>query len=160
MEYSIIAAIGKNNELGKDNKLIFRDKRDMQFFKETTLGNNVIMGRKTYESIGRPLPKRENFVLTHNTNLILPGVYIFNDLESLTNYLLLEDKENFIIGGAKIYEQFLPYSDKLYLTEIDKEEKDADAFFPDFNKDKFDKELLDEYVEEGTKYKHVLYRRK
>lgn len=134
---SLIAAIGKNRELGYKNKLIFNIPKDMANFKKMTTGHVVIMGRKTYESIGRPLPNRVNIVITRDEKYEFPEKVIRVDsveraLEEAKKY---EGEEAFVIGGAQIYEQFLPYADKIYLTIIDKDVKDADAFFPEYEKE-------------------------
>jgi dihydrofolate reductase len=132
---SIIAAIGKNRELGKDNKLLWRIPEDMKRFKDLTLGQVVIMGRKTYESLPtkfRPLPDRINIVVTKSQNWKMPGCLISNSLDEAILKAKEFKKEIFIIGGASIYSQGLKYADKLYLTLVDKEYPDADVFFPDY----------------------------
>jgi dihydrofolate reductase len=132
---SIIAAIGKNRELGKDNKLLWRIPEDMKRFKDLTSGQVVIMGRKTYESLPkkfRPLPDRINIVVTKNQNWKMPGCLISNSLDEAILKAKEFNKEIFIIGGASIYSQGLKYADKLYLTLVDKEYPDADVFFPDY----------------------------
>lgn len=157
---NIIAAIGKNRELGKENKLVFRIKEDMEFFKKMTLGQTVIMGRKTLESIGHPLPGRINVVISrHNLSEtdengnVLNGIITEQDPEAL--FRRLNEKENFfVIGGASIYKQALPYADNLYLTEID-ETTDADCYFPQFDKSKYSKEVL----QKGDNFEIVKYRR-
>lgn len=153
---SIIAAIGKNRELGKDNGLLWNLPEDLKFFKDTTTGYPVVMGRKTFESIGRLLPKRENIVLTKG-NLEVDGLKVFNDFDLLYDYI--KNKDVFIIGGASLYNMFMPYADNLYLTLVD-DEKDADVYFPEFNEENYEKEILSEHQDNGVSYKHVLYRRK
>lgn len=137
LHLSLIAAIGKNRELGRENKLIFDLKKDMAHFKEKTFGHVVIMGRKTFESIGRALPNRVNIVVsrdkefkTHHEVKIVSSVEKALDLAKK-----YEEEEVFVIGGAQIYEAFLPYADKLYLTIVDKNVNDADAFFPEYEND-------------------------
>ncbi|MBR4177835.1 MAG: dihydrofolate reductase [Bacilli bacterium] len=159
MSYSIIAAIGKNNELGKDNGLIWHLPGDLKFFKETTTGKTIIMGRKTFESLPRMLPNRHHIVISRCNNF--PSeVEVYNSLEDLLDAKKGIDEELFVIGGASIYKLFLDYSDKLYLTEIDAECKDADAYFPSFNKEEWDKEELFSNEDNDISYKHVLYKRK
>ena len=151
---NIIAAIGKNRELGLNNKLIWHIKEDMDYFKKVTTGYIVVMGRKTFESIGRPLSNRENVVITRN-NLDIEGVKIEHD-----RYKILEYNEKvFIIGGESIYSFFLPYADNLYLTEID-EEALADSFFPEFNKEDYEEETIGEGIDNDIKYKFKKYKRK
>ncbi len=134
---SMIAAIGKNRELGRDNSLIFDLKKDMEHFRKVTLGHTVIMGRKTFESIGRALPDRTNIVISRDREFQSHhDIKIVSTVEeALEEAKKYEEKEVFVIGGAQIYELFLPYADKLYLTIVDKQVKDADAFFPEYEKD-------------------------
>ena len=158
MSYSIIAAVGKNNELGKDNHLIWYLPNDLKFFKETTMNKSIIMGRNTFQSLPRLLPNRHHIVLSSSTNFPEEVEVYRNLIELLSAY---EDcpEELFVIGGASIYRQFIDYSDKLYLTEVDAECKDADVFFPTFDKMNYDREVLKENSDNGIAYKHVLYRR-
>lgn len=127
---SLIAAIGKNNELGKKNALLWSLPVDMKHFRETTKGHTVIMGQKTFESIGRPLPNRRNIVLTQDKNLKLDGVEIVYSVEEAEN-LLDKDTENFVIGGGMIYKLFIDKADRLYITHVDASFPDADTFFPE-----------------------------
>lgn len=129
---SIIAAIAKNGIIGKDNDLPWDLKEDMKRFKKITLGKPVIMGRKTFESIGKPLPKRENIVLTRKKELKFPGCKTFNSIEKVLQFVK-DYPEAMVIGGASIYKQFLPFAKKMYLTIIDKEFK-GDTYFPTYNK--------------------------
>lgn len=143
---SIIAAIASGNRaLGKNNKLIYKIHEDLERFKKLTSGHVVIMGRKTFESIGRPLPNRMNIVVTSEpSKLEGRGVFAVNSLREAF-YLAdeREKKEVFVIGGAQIYEQAMWRADKLYLTIVEDNPKDADTFFPDyaeFKKVVFEKE--------------------
>lgn len=134
MILSLIAAIGKNNELGKGNTLLWKLPADMQYFIKTTSGHPVIMGRKTFESIGKPLPNRKNIVITRDRNYKKDGVEIVHSLEEALGRArtpLAQDEEIFIIGGAEIYKQAMPIVDKLYITHIEAEDKNADVFFPE-----------------------------
>lgn len=132
---SIIAAIGKNRELGKDKKLLWHIPEDMKRFKELTHGHAVIMGRKTFESIGRPLPNRLNFIISRDPNYTPNGVAIVcSSLEdALEKAKEREVNEIFIIGGGQIYKEALVVSDKLYLTVVDASFPDADTYFPEYN---------------------------
>lgn len=156
---SIIAAIGRNNELGLNNDLLWHLKGDMNFFRTLTSGKIVVMGRKCFESLPGILPNRENVIVTRNSDYLVAGAKIFHDIKDVINYIENSDNDVFIIGGAKIYEEFLPIVENLYLTEID-DVKEADVFFPDFNKDNYDKEILDVNEEDGVKYTFSLYRKK
>ncbi len=133
---SIIAVIGKNRELGKDNRLLWHIKEDMVRFKNLTSGQVVIMGRKTYESIpdkNRPLPGRINIVVTRNRAWTPLGCLATHSIEEAIEKAKEFNKEIFIIGGAQIYNLGIKYADKLYLTLVDKKYPDADAFFPDYS---------------------------
>ena len=129
MILSLIAAIGKNNELGKGNRLLWHMPADMKHFREVTVGHPIIMGRKTFESLGRPLPNRRNIVITRDKTYTSHGVYIVNSLEEAIEQIKDED-EVFIIGGAEIYKQAINIADKLDITEIDTTDETADVFFP------------------------------
>ena len=141
---SMIAAIGKNNELGKNNDLIWRFKEDMNFFKEQTMGKPMAMGYKTFYSLrgGKPLPGRKHIVLTSRNLEENDQVVIVRSLEELLEYIETYKDEVMIIGGASIYKAMIDYADKLVLTEIDAEDKNADAYFPTFNEEYWLKEEL------------------
>lgn len=158
MTISMIAAVGKNLELGKNNDLIWHFSADMKFFKNTTTGNTVVMGRKTFESLPHALPNRRNIVLTNNKDLKIEGVEICYTIDEVLE--LCKNDNVFIIGGGKIYSQFLEYSDKLILTEIDDTCDDANVYFPQFDKALYKKEILSENEEKGIKFEHVVYERK
>jgi len=126
---SLIAAIGKNNELGKSNTLVWDMSADMKYFRDKTKGHTVIMGRKTFESIGRPMPNRQNIIITRDKNYKAEGVEVVNSLEEALGRTQGK-QEIFIIGGAEIYKQSMSIADRLYITHIDAEDKKADTFFP------------------------------
>lgn len=130
---SLIAAIGKNRELGKDNKLLWHIPEDMKRFKNLTTGHVVIMGRKTYESIGKALPNRINIVITKDRNYHAPNCTIVHSLDEAIHIAKEKEKDEiFIIGGGQIYQQTMPYVDRLHLTVIDAS-ADADTFFPNYS---------------------------
>lgn len=153
---SIIAAIGQNRELGKDNALVFHIKEDMQFFKATTTGHPVLMGKKTLESIGRPLPHRDNYVAAFATEDLPDGVKPVHDLIAFLKQHQDTPEEIFVIGGATIYRLALPYAKTLYLTEI-AATADADAFFPDFDQSKYSREVIKKGKENDLTYAFVKY---
>lgn len=150
----LIAAIGKNGELGRDNCLMWNLPGDMKFFRTATAGKTVIMGRKTYESIGRPLPKRRNIIISRSPELIIGGAEVVSSLEAA---IKLCEGDAYIIGGASVYKESLPLADEIILTEIDKCFDEADVFFPEFNKNLYKREILGEGCDEGTSYTHVKY---
>lgn len=161
---SLIAAIGKKRELGRGSALLWRIPEDLKRFKSLTTGHPVVMGRKTFESIGRPLPARTNIVVTRDEKWQVPGALATHSLgEALEEArqapgggLPAQAGETFIIGGAQIYEQALPFADRLYLTLIEAEASDADAFFPAYET-LFTKKLSEEPGEfEGLRYRWVV----
>ncbi len=125
---TIIAAIAKNNALGKDNKLIWHLPADLKRFKKVTSGHHVIMGRKTYESLGRPLPNRTNIIISRNKNYIANDCVVVHSLTDAIQAAAI-DNNPFILGGAEIYKQAMEVADILDLTFVH-HEFDADAFFP------------------------------
>ncbi len=125
---SIIVAMGKNQVIGKEGKIPWHIKSDMQHFKTITMGHTVIMGRKTAESIGKALPQRLNVIISRNKELFIAGFKTVNSLEEAFEYAD-KDSEVFIIGGAEIYSLALPYTQKIYVTEVGCE-IDGDTFFP------------------------------
>ena len=156
---SLIAAIGKNGELGKNNDLIWNLPGDLKFFKEKTLNHTIIMGANTFLSIGRPLPKRKNVVITSKNNINDNLAIVYNDIDELIKNEVYKDEEVFIIGGASMYDYFYSLADKMYLTLIDAEDKEADTYFPMIEKEKWNQTILDEKEENGINYKHVLFER-
>jgi len=128
---SIIVAVAQNNVIGKNNDLLWHIPRDMKHFKETTTGHHIISGRKTFESFGKPLPKRTNIIITRNKNYLQDGCIVVNSLENAINYAK-NDTEIFIIGGGEIYKQALNYADRIYLTKVH-HSFDGDTFFPEIN---------------------------
>ncbi len=128
---SLIAAIGKNNELGKKNTLLWNLPADMKHFRETTRGHTVIMGQKTFESIGRPLPNRRNIVVTREDSFQAEGVEISKSLEDTLASFKNTNEEVFVIGGGQIYKQSIEKVDRLYITHVDMEDKEADTYFPE-----------------------------
>ncbi|KKR78877.1 MAG: Dihydrofolate reductase [Candidatus Nomurabacteria bacterium GW2011_GWA2_40_9] len=145
MKISLIAAVGKNNEIGKGNDLVFKLPADMKHFKDITTGHIVIMGRKTYESIGKPLPNRKNIIVTRDKKYKSYGVDVVYSLEEAIKLAKInpnpslalplsgagENTEIFIIGGGEIYKEVMKFVDKIYLTEINATDKKADTFFPE-----------------------------
>ncbi|MFK7775589.1 MAG: dihydrofolate reductase [Saprospiraceae bacterium] len=142
MVVSTIVATAKNNVIGKDNDIPWYLPADLKYFKKITLNHHIIMGRNCYESIGKPLPKRTNMILTRNPFYIVSNCYVLHSLEEALQIAEENgEEEAFIIGGAQIYELGMKYSDKLYLTEVDLE-VEGDIIFPKLNMDEW--ELLSE----------------
>ena len=156
---SIIACVGKNLELGKNNDLIWHLPNDLKYFKKVTSGKTVVMGRRTFESLPCILPKRRNIVLQMKEESNIDGVSIFNDIPSILENIK-DEEEVFIIGGASIYKQFLEYANRLYLTEVDCECPDATVYFPKFDKELYNKEVISNGEDNGIKYTFVVYTKK
>lgn len=132
MIISLVAAAGNNNVIGSNNKLPWKMPADMKFFMNLTMKHTVIMGRKTFESFGKPLKDRKNIIISRNQNLSIPGcdvVYSLKYAIILAKTLAKEEDEVFIIGGAEIYRQAMPLANKIYLTRI-KGDFEGDAYFP------------------------------
>ena len=156
---ALIAAVARNGAIGNDNQLLCRISEDLKFFKRTTLGHPIIMGRKTWDSIGRPLPGRRNIVITRNPQWHADGAERASSLTSALDLARNESKV-FVIGGGEIYAQALPLADELVLTEIDAD-FDADTFFPAWDRAQFSAEASEpETSENGHRYRWVIYRRK
>lgn len=162
---SIIVAIAENNVIGKNNNLIWRLPKDLKRFKDITStgSKTMIMGRKNFESLPKVLPGRKHIVLTRNTDFAIndENVEVIHDIERIKPYAEAEE-EYFVIGGGEIYSLLLPYTDKMYITEVHKS-FEGDTFFPEFDKNGWEviarsEEIVDE--NSGIKYVHVDYVRK
>ncbi len=153
---SMISSVGRNRELGKKNSLIWHFKEDMKFFKNTTMNHTVVMGLNTYNSLPGDLPGRHIIVVSFDP---VPDVDYVTNIESIVEKYKDSEEEIFICGGASIYKQFLPYASKLYLTEIDASDSEADTFFPEFDKREWKKTLLDENNQNDINFKMYLYER-
>ena len=126
---SIIVAADRNNVIGKDNALIWHLPNDLRYFKEKTTGHAIIMGRRTFESVGKPLPNRRNIIITRNPGFKAEGCEVVTSLEAAMALVNPQD-ENFIVGGEEIYRQALPLADRVYLTRID-HAFEGDRHFPE-----------------------------
>lgn len=135
MIVSIVVAIAQNNAIGKDNKLLWNLPRDLKHFKEITSGHTVIMGRKTFDSMGKPLPNRRNIVITRQEDLLIMDAEVTNTLEHALA-LCANEAEVFIIGGAQIYKEALSLTNRIYLTVVH-ENYEADTFFPELDNSKW-----------------------
>lgn len=156
---TIIAAIGKNNELGYKNDLIWHLPNDLKFFKEKTTGKTIVMGYNTFLSLPRLLPNRKHIVLSEK-KIDNEEVTTVNNLDDLIKLIKSIDEEVFIIGGASVYAQFANIADKMYLTEVDNEFDLADVYFPEINKTEWNITEIGSNEDNNIKYKHMEYRRK
>ena len=153
---SIIAAVGKNNELGVNNNLIWHIPEDLKYFKEMTMDKMIVMGYKTYKSLPGLLPGRRHVVLTHHV-IDNNAVLVFDSVNNLFNYLNDIDEEVFIIGGASLYKEFIDKASKIYLTEINSEYDKADVYFPSFDKENYKRRVLKKSSYKDLNYEFVIY---
>ena len=150
--------MSSNRVIGVNNTLPWHLSEDLKHFKSLTTGHTIIMGRKTYESIGRPLPNRRNIVISRNSNTSYEGVEVVYSLEDAFS-ISTNDKEVFVIGGSNIYEQALSFVDQLYITEI-KKSFIGDAFFPEINKQIWIEYSRDDHVtNDGLEFSFVKYQK-
>lgn len=154
---TLIAAIGKNNEIGLNNHLLWDLKEDLKFFKKVTQHHKVVMGLNTYLSIGKALPNRENIVLS-DKDIELQNVKVYNNITDMINKEINTEEEVFVIGGSSLYNYFYPLADRMYLTLID-DTKDADTYFPKIDYSKWTTTVLGENIENNIKYTWVLFER-
>ncbi|RUA05248.1 MAG: type 3 dihydrofolate reductase [Gammaproteobacteria bacterium] len=151
MRLSIIVAMDDNQLIGKNNALPWHLPADLAYFKKTTTGKTVLMGRKTHESIGFPLPNRRNVIITRNPNYQANNCEVVNSIEDAL-VLAKNDDELMIMGGASFYQQTLPFVDRLYITQIEGT-FDGDAHFPPFNRDDFEEVFRESHTaDEKNKY--------
>lgn len=132
---SLLLAMDRNHVIGVNNQLPWHLPKDLRFFKEKTTGNTIIMGRKTFESMGGALPNRKNIVLTKRTDVQYENAEIIHDIDKIKKWSLDNpEEEYFIIGGAKLFQQVMDFADRMYITWID-DSFTGDTFFPEFNKE-------------------------
>ena len=158
---TIIAAIANNNALGKNNDLIWHLPADLKRFKKITSGHHIIMGRNTYESIGKPLPNRTTVIITRNKNYNAEGCVVVNSIEEAIN-VAKNDEHIFIIGGAQIYKQAIDVADGLDITEVH-ENFDADVFFPEIDLtiwEETEREFFNSDEKNQFNYSFVSYKKK
>ena len=160
---SIIVAKAKNNTIGKDNKLLWHISDDLKRFKELTTNHNIIMGRKTFESLGGILPNRKHIIFSQNPDFKIENenVEIVHSMLQIQQYIE-DEEENFVIGGVMIYNLLMPYVTKMYVTEIEKD-FEGDTFFPKINSEVWEeisREKGPEDSENKFEYEYVTYKRK
>ncbi|MBI2541424.1 type 3 dihydrofolate reductase [Candidatus Woesearchaeota archaeon] len=153
MKISLIAAMGRNRVIGKDSSLPWKLPEDMKRFKELTLNKPVVMGRKTFESIGKPLPNRKNIILTKDKNYKKEGCIVVHSAEEALN-AAKENEEIMVIGGGQVFKEFLPMADRMYLTFID-EDFEGDSYFPEYDKEEWKEAKGEEHQNEKYKFAFV-----
>ncbi len=160
---SIIVAVARNNAIGKNNELLWHLSEDLKRFKKLTTGHSIIMGKNTYYSLpNRPLPNRTHIILTDIEGEEIDGCIMAYSIDDAISKMDPEN-ENFIIGGASVYRQFLPHANKLYITWVH-ENFEADAFFPDFDRKDWEIISKEDFLEPDEKnpypYTYIIYQRK
>lgn len=157
---SLMVAHDPNGVMGVNNDLPWHIPEDLKYFKETTMGKAMVMGRKTYESIGRPLPGRLNIVITRNPDYQAEGVEVVQSLDKAIEIAREYAEEVMIIGGAEIFKRSMPLADRLYITEVH-EEYDGDTFFPSYQEDWEVIKKTDQMTSKtGTTFTYLVYERK
>ncbi len=159
---SFIWAQDQNGVIGNNNALPWRLPEDLKFFKETTMGHSIVMGRKTFESIGKPLPGRENIILTRDNTYKAEGCIVFHSVDEILQYANQAEKEVIITGGSEVFALFMSYVDKLYVTRIH-ETFQGDTFFPSIDWDQFELVWTKEGIQNEKNpysYEFQLYKRK
>ena len=149
MKITLVAAIASNNVIGKENSLPWNIPEDLKRFKQMTSGHTILMGRKTFDSIGRPLPNRQNIVMTKDKNFEQEGIKVINDFDEALELIKESNEDIFVIGGSKIYELFEPVANSLAITRILKD-FEGDAFFPDINWDLWQIEKEEKFFDEKS----------
>lgn len=168
MIISIIAAVAKNGVIGGGNTLLWNLPEDMKHFRDTTRGHTVIMGRKTFESIGKPLPNRRNIVITRDANYLNEGIEVVNSLDEALRLASLEqgrefeenqdDVEVFVIGGGEIYKQAIEKANKLYITEIH-QDFEGDTIFPTIDKTVWKESSREDHIDNAIPYSFAEYKK-
>lgn len=159
---SHIVAMDQNRVIGKDNRLPWHLPADLAYFKKVTMGHAIIMGRKTFESIGRPLPGRENVIVTRNRSFQAEGCTVIHSIEEVRQFAAKRNDEVFVIGGAELFQATLPFADRLYITKIEANFP-GDTFYPDFEESEwqlvsYTKGIKDE--KNPYDYAFIVYERK
>jgi dihydrofolate reductase len=160
MKITLVAAIASNNVIGYKNSLPWNIPSDLKKFKELTSGKTILMGRKTFDSIGKPLPNRTNIVMTRDSNFMHEGIEVVSNMDDALNFVK-KSEEVFVIGGSAIYKIFEPIASSLAITHILKDFK-GDAFFPEINWGLWEVESEDNFLDEksGISCNQVKYKRK
>ncbi len=161
MRISIIAAMSANRAIGLENRLPWHLPEDLKRFKALTMNHHIVMGRKTYDSIGKPLPGRNTVIVTRNVDYAVPGCIAVNSIDAALT-VSYGDEEVFFVGGADLYRQALDIANRIYLTEIQRV-FDGDAFFPEFDPNQWSETSRERHRTEGDngfEYHYVIYDRK
>lgn len=156
---SLIVAHDLNRVIGKDNKMPWHIPNELAYFKEKTMGKAIVMGRNTFESIGRPLPGRLNIVITRNAAYKPDGVTVVHSIEDAIELARKHHEEVMVIGGEQIFKEVLPYTDLMYVTLIQKE-FEGDTFFPSYDQEwRIDSESNPITTDDGLTYQYLIYKK-
>ncbi|MBL7004602.1 MAG: dihydrofolate reductase [Gammaproteobacteria bacterium] len=155
---SIITAMDRNQLIGKNNELPWHLPEDLAFFKKCTMNKPIIMGRNTFESIGRPLPGRTNIIISRNKDYLQDGCVVLDSIQSVLNYCK-DEEEIMLIGGESLYKQWLPFAHQMYITEID-DTFEGDAWFPEYDKKQWIREWEEANFSEKSKLKYAFVKLK
>lgn len=147
MILSMIVAASENNAIGHNNELLWHLPKDLKYFKDVTSGHCIIMGRRTFESIGKPLPNRRNIVITRREDLEIDGVEIANDIEAAID-MVGEDQEPFVVGGGQVYEQAMDYVDRVYMTRVHAH-VNGDTHFPELDPNEWQRVLHESHKKDA-----------
>lgn len=159
---SLIWAMDENRVIGSYNKLPWHLPEDLKFFKRVTMGHPIVMGRKTHESIGKPLPGRENVIITRDRQYRSEGCTVLYSIDELLDFASKTDNEVFVIGGAEIFKEIISHADRLYLTMIH-HQFEGDTFFPTFHIDEWElesREMGEKNEKNPYEYEFLIYKRK
>ncbi len=160
MKISIIVAVAQNNVIGDKGKLLWHLDGDLPRFKTITMGHHILMGQKTFESIGRVLPGRNNLILSSRKDYKVPGAFVFQSVEEALKFAKENgEKELMIIGGGMIYKYFLPLSDKIYLTKVLKN-YEGDVKFPEINMNEWKENSNEPHLESDPSFEYKILERK
>lgn len=156
MHLTLIAAIGKNRELGKHNDMIWHLPQDLKFFRKMTSHHTIVMGRKTFESLPGMLPNRHHVVISKSNPNLPDDVEICKSVQEFLDCYKDVNEEIYCIGGGMIYSEMLGYADKLVITQIDAA-ADADVYFPEFDKSLYSSQIVNDIIENNVHYQHIIY---
>lgn len=160
MKISIIVAIAKNNVIGAKNKLLWKLDGDLPRFKKITYGHHILMGQKTFDSIGKVLPGRTNLILSFDQSYKVPGAFVFNNPEEAVRFAeIAGETELMVIGGGMIYKHFLPLASKIYLTKVLKD-YEGDVVFPEINMDEWKQIDNETHLDSNPPFEYKTFERK
>ncbi|WKZ25644.1 MAG: dihydrofolate reductase [bacterium] len=159
MNISIIVAVSENNVIGAKNKLLWSIPDDLKRFKKLTTSHHILMGQKTFESIGRVLPNRTNVILSFEKNYKADGAFVFTNINEALEFIKKRNEEElFVIGGGMIYKELLPQANKIYLTKVHKS-YDGDTYFPEINEDEWKETFSEQHLENNPSYEYKILER-